>query len=247
MIGANIAICLVALGVGAVVAPLPFGAKVLRYGLLGLPVGAVAVLFGWDGRVSRFEGLALVACYVGYVALIWWAERQPPGLGETGELAEAAAEEMSDGGRRVGRELGHVLAGLATMVVGATLLVDGVRHLVGAEADQVRVSLTIVGFATGFELVVLAWSAARRGISEVVVAGVVGSFAYNATMTLGVAALVKPLRITDAGLLHLPMVVMVGALAVVLALAGPARRLDRARGLVLLACYPAFVVAVLLR
>jgi hypothetical protein len=30
------------------------------------------------------------------------------------------------------------------MVVGATLLVDGVRELVDAEADQTRVSLTIV-------------------------------------------------------------------------------------------------------
>jgi cation:H+ antiporter len=77
----------------------------------------------------------------------------------------------------VGKELAVVLAGLGAMVVGATLLVDGVRELVDAEADQTRVSLTIVGFVTGFELVVLAWSAARRGISDAVVAGVVGSYA----------------------------------------------------------------------
>jgi Ca2+/Na+ antiporter len=78
------------------------------------------------------------------------------------------------------------------MVVGATVLVDAVRDLVVGEADQVRVSLTVIGFVTGFELVVLAWSAARRGISEAVVAGVVGSYAYNATMTLGAAAVVRP-------------------------------------------------------
>lgn len=30
----------------------------------------------------------------------------------------------------------------------------------------------------------LAWSATRRGMSEAVIAAVVGSFAYNATMTL---------------------------------------------------------------
>ena len=33
----------------------------------------------------------------------------------------------------------------------------------------------------------LAWSSARRGISDAVVAAVIGSFAYNATMTLGAA------------------------------------------------------------
>jgi cation:H+ antiporter len=48
----------------------------------------------------------------------------------------------------------------------------------------------VVGFATAFELVVLAWSAARRGATEAVVAAVVGSYAYNATMTLGASALV---------------------------------------------------------
>lgn len=39
VIGANVAICLVALGVGAIIAPLPFGTRVRRYALLGLPIG----------------------------------------------------------------------------------------------------------------------------------------------------------------------------------------------------------------
>jgi cation:H+ antiporter len=131
------------------------------------------------------------------------------------------------------------------MVVGATLLVDGVRDLVSAEADQTRVSLTIVGFVTGFELVVLAWSAARRGISDAVVAGVVGSYAYNATMTLGAAAVVRPLRVTEGKLLRLPMVAMLAALGAVLLLAARRRTLDRFEGVALLAAYPVFVVLVM--
>lgn len=51
-----------------------------------------------------------------------------------------------------------------------------------------------------------AWSAARRGISDAVVAAVVGSFAYNAT--IGAAALVRPLRVTDAGPVRWPAVAM---------------------------------------
>ncbi|MCA1702356.1 MAG: sodium:calcium antiporter [Actinobacteria bacterium] len=243
VVGANVTICLVALGVGALVAPLPFGRRVFRYGLLGLPVGATAVAFAWDGRVGRLEGLVLVIAYVAYIAAIWHAERQPPALGETGELEEAA--QARAGGRRVGRELGVVLAGLAAMVIGATLLVDGVRNLVHAEADQTRLSLTIVGFATGFELVVLAWSSARRGISEAVVAGVVGSYAYNATMTLGAAALVKPLRISDAAPLRLPMLAMLIALTAVLTMAFRDRLLHRRHGWMLLAAYLLFIAIAL--
>ena len=167
-------------------------------------------------------------------------------LGETAELEEAAQAGESVRPSRGGTEFAVVLAGLGAMVVGAVLLVDGVRDLVDGEADQTRVSLTIVGFVTGFELVVLAWSAARRAISDAVVAGVVGSYAYNATMTLGAAAIVRPLGITDADLLHLPMLAMLLALAVVLSLALKRRTLNRAEGIALLAAYPAFVALALL-
>ena len=84
VIGANVTICLVALGVGAVIAPLPFRAAVMRYALLGLPLGAIGASFAWDGLVSRWEGAILVALYVLYVAAIWRAERKPPALGEVG-------------------------------------------------------------------------------------------------------------------------------------------------------------------
>lgn len=240
VIGANAAICLVALGVGAVIAPLPFGTRVRRYALFGVPVGAVSVVSAWDGRVGRAEGAALVALYTGYVAAIWIVERRPPALGETAELDEAR-----EPSRRAGPELLFVLAGLAGMVAGAGLLVEGVRGLAHAEGSQARLSLTVVGFATAFELVVLAWSAARRGISEAVVAAVVGSFAYNATMTLGAAALVRPLRIADAGAIRGPAVAMLAALAVPIVLARRDQQLARRSGVILLAAYPVFVLIAL--
>ena len=92
---------------------------------------------------------------MGYVAAIWRAERQPPVLGEATEVGEAVEAAGQQRGR-VGKELAVVVAGLAAMVLGATVLVDAVRALVGGEADQLRLSLTVVGFVTGFELVVLA-------------------------------------------------------------------------------------------
>ncbi|MGD9700959.1 MAG: sodium:calcium antiporter [Acidimicrobiia bacterium] len=247
VVGANVTICLVAIGVGAIVAALPFGKRVLRYGLLALPLGVVSVAFAWDGHVGRLEGALLVAGYVAYVSAIWIAERRPPSLGETAELEEAAEEIAAAPARgRVGRELAVVLAGLAAMVIGATLLVDGVRDLVETEANQARVSLTVVGFATGFELVVLAWSSARRGISEAVVAGVVGSYAYNATMTLGAAAVVRPLRVADTSALRPSMLAMLAALAAVLVLSLRRRELRRPEGWLLLALYPMFTAIALI-
>ena len=247
VIGANIAICLVALGVGAWIAPLPFGRRVRRYALLGLPLGAIATGIVWDGLVDRWEGTFLVALYVLYVAVIWIVERHPPALGETGELEEARAE-LADGKAqgRIGRELLLVLLGLLSMIVGAALLVEAVRQITSVEATQTKLALTLIGFATAFELVVLAWSASRRGISETVVAGVVGSFAYNITMTLGAAALVRPLKIVDATQLHLPLLLMLGSLGLLVGLALPNGVLNKRAGGILIAAYPLVVLVMLL-
>ncbi len=243
--GANVVICLVALGVGAWLTPLPFRAAVMRYALLGIPLGAIAAWFVWDGKVGRAEGAILVNLYVVYVGAIWWAERRPPALGEVGELAEAREAAGSGKPARLGRDLALVLAGVAAMAAGATLLVEAVQRISGVEATQTRLGLTLVGFATGFELVVLAWSAARRGISEAVVAGVVGSFAYNVTMTLGAGALARPLVLADATMLHVPVLLMIGSLALVVLLAIRHRRLARAESVILLAAYPAYIALVL--
>jgi cation:H+ antiporter len=246
VVGANLTICLVALGIGALLAPLPFGRRVLRYALLGLPLGAIGAWFAWDGVVTRTEGGILIVLYLAYVAAIWTFERKPPSLGEVDEIEEAAALRVSHSSR-TGRDLMFVLAGVAAMSVGALILVEAVRRITQVEATQTVLGLTLVGFATGFELVVLTWSAARHGASEAAIAGVVGSFAYNVTMTTGAAALVRPLVLHDATQLHVPLLLMLGALGLVIVLAAPKKRLGRTSGFVLLAAYVLFVAFILFR
>lgn len=247
VIGANIAMCLVALGVAAIIAPLPFGTSAFRYGLLGLPLGAVAAVLSWRGHLARWEGGLLVGLYGAYVAAIWITERRPPALGEAAEIEEARErlEHPGRGRSRLGREMGLVLVGVAATIGGAVLLVDGARALTHSESTQTKLGLVLVGFATAFELVVLAWSSARRGISEAVVAGVIGSFAYNVTMSLGAGALARPLRLTDSAQLHGPWVAMLACLGGILLLAAPARRLPRPAGWGLVLAYPVLAGLVL--
>ena len=245
VIGANVAICFVALGVGAVLAPLPFDRRVRRYALAGLPAGVLAAFLAWDGLVTRVEGLILVAAYAVFIGVIWGVERRPPALGETAELAEAAAEEGSGEGR-VGRELVLVFAGVSAMAIGASALVEGIRRISGVESTQTRLGLVVVGFATAFELVVLAWSSARRGMTTVVVASVIGSFTYNATMTLGAGALARPLQLIDATQLRMPWLVMITSIAIVIGLAWRKGHLGRVAGTVLLALYPLAILVFLL-
>ncbi len=92
----------------------------------------------------------------------------------------------------------------------------------------------------------IAIDAARTGPNDRPHDDVVGSYAYNMTMTLGAGALARPLTLADARILHVPLVLMIGSLIMVALLAARHRQLGRPEGAILLAVYPIFVLTVLL-
>src|SRR6478735_8341095 len=95
-----------------------------------------------------------------------------------------------------GKALLMVLLGLLGMVAGGFLAVRGAEGLVDALGiGESAIGLTVLALATSAEMVALVWAARRRGLTEVVVAGTVGAVAYNATVSLGLAALVSPLAL----------------------------------------------------
>ncbi len=199
-IGANLVILTLTLGLAGLLTRLPVGREALQYGVAAAVLGAVAWVFLRNGLLGRLEGAVLVLLYVAGVAWVWRRERRPPMVGELAELSEddRGGEERGDGrahdDRATGRALLTVLLGLLGMVLGGALAVRGAEGLVDVlhVGDSV-VGLTVLALATSAEMVALVWAARRRGLTQLVVAGAVGSVGYNATVSLGAAALVSPL------------------------------------------------------
>jgi len=134
------------------------------------------------------------------------ARADAPLLGELAEMSEDADGEPAGRSPRVSLLL--ALAGVAIMTAGGRAAVAGAIRVVDLlHVSDNAVGLTFLALATTAELFALVWAAARRGATEIAVGGLVGSAAYNATATLGVAALVRPLSTTGllaaAGLLLL--------------------------------------------
>jgi len=240
-LGANITMLTLTLGLAAVIRPVPFDRRVRSYAVLASVAGILGALALAGGLVTRLEGALLLAAYAGLVAVIWRREREPPLLGE---LAEMAANDDHEGGpdRSPLLSLLLALAGVAVMTAGGRAAIAGAIRVVDLlHASDSAVGLTFLALATTAELFALVLAAARRGATEIAVAGVVGSAAYNATATLGAAALVRPLA---AGGLLLPAAL---AAALPMALLWLARkgRLGRPAGVALLGGYAAFVALVL--
>ncbi len=213
-IGASLTMLTLVLGLAALARPLPFGGRVRGYAIWSALAGGLAALAIAAGRIGRWEGGLLLAAYLAGVALLWWRERTPPVIGEAADAAEPDEEGTS---RPAVFGLALALAGVALMAAGGWLAVGGAERVVAALrlADS-AVGLTLLALATTAELFALAWAAMRRGVTEIAVAGVVGSVAYNATASLGVAALVRPLA--TGGILA-PAIAAAGLPAALLAVA----------------------------
>ena len=244
-IGANVTMLTLALGLAAVLRPLPLGGRVRSYALGATIAGVAAALVLADGRTSRVEGAVLVGLYVVLVAVVWRRERHAPAIGELAEVLEDDDEdgEVEGRGERPVVGLGLALAGIAVMALGGTVAVQGAERVVETlSITDTAVGLTLVALATTAEIFALVWAAARRDVSELAVAAIVGSVAYNATATLGAAALTRP----AGGLDVRGAAVVAAALPLVLVAAGGRRgTLNRPAGLALVAGYGAFVAVAL--
>ena len=232
-VGANVTMLTACLGLAALVRPLRLAHRVRTYAVLSSVAGLLALAVLWSGEVTRVEGALLVLAYVGLVALVWWREKEPPALGELAELAEDDDEDDGEDDGEDGETRSPAVAlllsllGIGLMLGGGDLAVRGATDVVETLGrTDTAVGLTVLALATTAELFALVLAAMRHDVPEVAVAGVVGSAAYNATATLGAAALARPLAVEDGSL-------------------GPAGRLGRPAGALLLTGYAAYVVLVL--
>ena len=232
-LGANLTMLTAALGLAALARPLPVGRRTRQYAVASAVAGLLAVLVLVDGRVGRVEGGLLLLAYAAGVAAVWRRERTPPAIGELAELDDDDAPSRW--------ALPLVAAGLLLMTAGGAAAVEGATRLVAdlGRTDE-AVGLVVLGLATTAELFALVLAAARAGVEEVAVAAVVGSAAYNATTTLGTAAVVAPLQVD--GLL-LPACAA-AALPLAVVLLGRTGSLGRASGALLAAAYALFVALV---
>jgi len=239
-IGANLTMLTLVVGLAALARPLPFTGRVRRYAVWSALAGGLAVLSIAGGGIARWQGGLLLAVYLAGVALLWWRERQPPTIGEATE----ASEEEGDGSRPTLLGLALAVGGVALMAAGGWFAVGGSERVVRALGlTDSAIGLTLLALATTAELFALAWAAMRRGISEIAVAGVIGSVAYNATATLGVAALIRPLTVNGI----LMPAIAAAILPVALLLVTRGGRLNRRTGVMLVLGYGAWVTAVLAR
>ncbi len=139
--------------------------------------------------------------------------------------------------------LGLLFGGLVLLTLGADGLVRGAGTLARrAGVSALLVGLTVVAFGTSAPEVAVSVGASLGGRGDVALGNVVGSNIFNVLFILGLSALVTPLVVRRQLVrLDVPVMVVVSALPLVLALDGRLGRLEGALLLFLLVAYLANV------
>jgi cation:H+ antiporter len=136
------------------------------------------------------------------------------------------------------------LAGLATLVLGASLLVRGASKLaLSFGISPLVVGLTIVAFGTSSPEVAVSVGAALNDRADIAVGNVVGSNIFNVLFILGVSALITPL-VVNVQLIRQEVPIMIGAslLLLVIGMDGRLGFWDAAALFALLVAYTVFLV-----
>jgi len=240
VVGSNIANVLLILGLSAVVGPLVVSVQLVRFEVpLMIGVSVLALVFARDGNLSRIEGFVLFA---GSIAYTWWAIRKS-------RTESAAANDefdkefgRTDGGRPAVEGL-RVGAGIAVMVFGAHLLVEGATALARSiGVSELVIGLTIVAVGTSLPELATSIVASVRGERDIAVGNVIGSNLFNILAVLGLSSSLLPSGIQVAETaIRIDMPIMIGVAASCLPIFFTGYRIDRWEGVLFLAYYAAYI------
>lgn len=240
VVGSNVANILLIIGVSAVLYPLAVHRNALkRDGMVMLAATAVFILLALGGTIDAPRGAAMLALLALYLGWSLWSDRRDTAAAG---LHQAEAAALDPALPLTGWTIAVALAaGLAGLVAGASLAVDGATGIARAAGvpDSV-IGLTLVAVGTSLPELATAIVAARRGQADVCVGNVLGSNIFNLLGIGGAAALAAPLPMPPA-MLAFDLWVMAAASLLVLAFMGTGQRVVRAEGVALLALYAAYV------
>jgi len=235
--GSNITNIALILGLTALVSPIAVHSQVLRKELpILMAITALAGWQIWDGEITRFDALVLLAVFGG---LMIWTVRQ--GLQkQTDALGVEMEQELNVHAMSIPRAIFWVVIGLIFLIVSSRILVWAAVQLAQLFGiDDLIIGLTIVAVGTSLPELASSLIAARKGEHDIALGNILGSNLFNTLAVVGVAGIVHPMK-ADPAVFSRDIMVMAGLTASLFVFGygfrGPGR-LNRVEGGVLLLSY----------
>jgi cation:H+ antiporter len=141
-----------------------------------------------------------------------------------------------------------LIVGFVILIKGADWLIDGASSAASHfKVSKLLIGLTIIAFGTGAPELAVSVSSLINGTTDMLLGNVIGSNILNILLLIGLAALIRPIRIKkDTVAKELPLLLLISTILVVLFLDvflmnADANTISRADGIICLLCFTIFL------
>ena len=231
VVGSNIFNTMLITGVAAMVAPMTILPSTVRK---DIPIAVVAslaltIMVVTDGDLSRLDAILLL---VGFIAFMWLTLH---GAKNKGDAATAPTKSYS-----TGRAVLMLVVGLACLVAGSNIFVDGATEVAARlGVSEAVIGLTVVAGGTSLPELATSVVAARKGNSGIAIGNVLGSNVMNILLILGGAGLISPM--TVMGITTVDFAMLIGSILLLWLFANTKLTMARWEGAVLTVLFLAYM------
>ena len=235
VVGSNIFNGLVVVGVCAVLAAFQTNKDILKRDMpLNIFVSAILCLMFLDGKLSRTEGILLLAGMVLYLCIMI---RSALKNREPGADIQTLSLPVS---------LLYIVGGLAAVIFGGDLVVDKACIIARSwGVSQNFIGLTIIAVGTSLPELVTSIVATRKGDSSLALGNAIGSNLFNILFILGMSSVISPLHVLDESVIDC---LLLTVSAVILYLfARSKKKMTRLEGVICILLYISYTAYLLIR
>ena len=241
IVGSNLANMLLIVGVAAFLKPIQVKPFVLfEDSMVLLGSSSLFIWFCWLGPVDRMQGGLLMLIMAVFLIRSYWLVSFKGGVSTENHLEETKNFEGLKSLRQIWMAL---LAGLAGVVIGADLIVDGGVEMaqVFGVSDEV-IGLTVLSIGTSLPELAASVAAAMRGHIDMALGNVVGSNLFNILIVVGGVAIIVPLDVPQQ-IIDFDLWLMLSVTMLMLPFFVVGWRIGRVVAAMFLAVYVAYVIA----
>ena len=233
IVGSNILNVLIILGLSAAIIAVPIGKSTQKVDApFMIGISAIFLLLGWDGTITRLDGVILLALFVSYIGYMIWSALH----------SDEEPEEIKD--MKIWQMALATVGGLALVVWGADVAVDAATELATIFGMSERfIGLTVVALGTSLPELFTSVTAARKGNADIAIGNIVGSNIFNILFVVGLSSMI--IDVPFAANFRIDMAVAIAAPVFMWLASMKGMKLVRWHGIVMLLGYVAYFLYLL--
>ena len=235
IVGSNILNVLIILGLASAIVPIAVGKSTIKVDApFMIAISAIFLLLGWDGTITRMDGVILLVLFASYIGYMIWSAITSNEEGD--EIKEMPVWKM----------LLATAVGLGLVVWGADVAVGAATELATIFGMSERfIGLTVVALGTSLPELFTSVTAARKGNADIAIGNIVGSNIFNILFVVGLSSMV--INVPFAANFRIDMIVAIAACVFIWLASMKKQKLVRWHGIVMLLGYCAYFVYLLMQ